>query len=203
MRRHCKKSRGYSLAELLTVVAIVGVVTLVSIPAFIQLMPQYRIRGAATELSAALRMTRQDAIATRRPWRVTVDGAGKRYAISMLTTPGADMKVAANWTHMGENNRVVPTGGAPWWKQLSSDIQLSTTGFNDIDCANGADVIFQRDGSIAPDYNNSCTAGGTAAIDFTTPPKIRVYYPSQYVRYNAYYIYGSAGGNLTTDQAKE
>jgi prepilin-type N-terminal cleavage/methylation domain-containing protein len=202
LRRHCKNVRGYSLAELLTVVAIVGVVTLVTIPAFLQLMPQYRIRSASTELSAALRMTRQDAIGTRRQWRVTIDGAGKRYAISMLTTPGSDMKVSTNWTHIGENNRPVPSG-APWWKQLSSDIQLSTTGFNDIDCANGADVIFQRDGTIAPDFNNSCTAGGSALIDFSTPPKIRVYYPSQYVRYNAYYIYGSAGGNLTTDQTKE
>jgi type II secretory pathway pseudopilin PulG len=190
------------LVELLTVVAIVGVVALVSIPAFIQLMPQYRIRGAATELSAALRMTRQDAIGTRKYWRVTIDGPGKRYAISMLATPGADMKVATNWTHMGENNRTVPSG-APWWKQLSSDIQLSTTGFHDIDCANGADIIFDREGKIAPDFNNACAAGGTVAIDFTTLPKIRVYYPSQYVRYNAYYIYGSAGGNLTTDQAKE
>ena len=60
MRRHCKNARGYTLAELLTVVGIVGVVSLVSIPAFIQLMPQYRIRGASTELSAALRMTQHD-----------------------------------------------------------------------------------------------------------------------------------------------
>jgi len=202
LRRHCKNVRGYSLAELLTVVAIVGVVTLVSIPAFIQLMPQYRIRGAATELSAALRMTRQDAIATRRAWRVTIDGPGKRYAIAMLNAPNADMTVAANWTKIGENNRPAPST-APWWKQLSSDIQLSTTGFNDIDCANGTDVIFLRNGLIAPDHNTACAAGGSTDIDFSTPPKIRIYYPSQYVRYNAYYIYGSAGGNLTTDQAKE
>ena len=202
MRPHCKNVRGYSLAELLTVVAIVGVVTLVSIPAFLQLMPQYRIRTASTELSAALRMTRQDAIGTRRAWRVTIDGPGKRYAISMLTTPGSDMTVAANWTHIAENNRTVPSGGV-WWKQLSSDIQLSTTGFNDIDCANGADIIFDREGKILPDHNSSCTAGGSTDIDFSTPPKIRVYYPSQYVRFNAYYIYGSASGNLTTDQAKE
>jgi len=203
LRRHCKNVRGYSLAELLTVVAIVGVVTLVSIPAFIQLMPQYRIRGASTELTAALRMTRQDAIGTRRPWRVTIDGSGKRYAISMLATPGSDMKVSTNWTRIGVNNRPVASGSSPWWKQLSSDIQVSTTGFNDIDCANGADIIFQRDGSIAPDHNTGCAAGGTTDIDFTTPPKVRIYFPSRFVKYNAYYIYGSAGGNLTTDQAKE
>lgn len=202
MRPHCKNVRGYSLAELLTVVAIVGVVTLVSIPAFIQLMPQYRIRSASTELSAALRLTRQDAIGTRRPWRITIDGPGSRYAISMLNAPAADMTVSTNWTKIGDNNRPAPAGAA-WWKSLSSDIQLSTTGFNDIDCANGTDIIFDREGKIVPDHNSTCTAGGSTDINFSTLPKIRVYYPSRFVRFNAYYIYGSAGGNLTTDQAKE
>ena len=67
----------------------------------------------------------------------------------------------------------------------------------------GADIIFDREGKIVPDHNSGCTAGGTTDIDFSTPPKVRIYFPSRFVRYNAYYIYGSASGNLTTDQAKE
>jgi prepilin-type N-terminal cleavage/methylation domain-containing protein len=201
VKRHRTNVRGFSLVELLTVVAIIGIVTLVSLPAFFQLLPQYRIRSTAAELAAALRMTRQDAIGTRRPWRVTIDGPGSRYSISMLSSPSADMKVSTNWSPIGENNRPVPTGGV-FWKQLSN-MTLSTTGFLDIDCANGTDVIFLRDGSISPAFNNTCAAGGTAVIDFTTPPKVRLYYPSRWIAFNAYYIYGSSSGTLTTGQAKE
>jgi Tfp pilus assembly protein FimT len=202
MKRDRRNARGYSLAEILTVVAIAGMVALVSLPALFQLLPQYRVRGASTELSAALRMARQDAIGQRRPYRVTIDSSGRRYAISTLTTPGAAMTVSTNWSPIGENNRPVPTGSV-WWKQLTTGITISTTGFLDVDCANGTDVIFLRDGSISPMFNSGCAAGGSANIDFTTLPNIRVYYPSRYVNYNAYYIYGSSGGNLTTSQAKE
>ena len=68
---------------------------------------------------------------------ITIDGPGSRYAISMLNSPAADRTDPLNWTKIGENNRPAPSGAA-WWKLLSSDIQLSTTGFNDVDCANAA-----------------------------------------------------------------
>jgi len=166
-----------------------------------QLLPQYRVRGASTELSAALRMARQDAIGQRRPYRVTIDSSGRRYAISMLTTPGSDMTVSTNWSPIGENNRAVPTGSV-WWKQLTTGITISTTGFLDIDCANGPDVIFQRD---VPSTRSSTTPVQPAEREHRlhdTSENSR-HYPSRFVNYNTYYIYGSSGGNLTTSQAKE
>jgi type II secretory pathway pseudopilin PulG len=198
-----RPEHGYSLAELLTVVGIIGVISLVSIPAFFQLMPQYRLRSAAAELAAAVRMARQDAVTTRKPCRLTIDSSGNRYAISILSSPTADMKVSTNWSRLGDNNRPVASTGV-WWKELpKTQMSISSTGFLDVDCANGPDLVFLRDGKVSDTFNTACGGGGTAAINFATTPKIRLHYDSTWVKYNTYYVLADQGGYISTDQTKE
>lgn len=201
MARRSRKSRGYSLPEVLTVAAIIGLIALVGIPALATLMPQYRVRSAASEVAATIRMARESAVATRRPWRVSFDAANARYAISELSTPGADIKTPGNWTKIGENNRVVPAGGV-WWKTLPDNVTLSTVNFLDVDCANGTDLIFQRDGTVDTTFNTACTAGGSAALAF--PASVRLHYDSRFVPTNTYYLdTPTAAGFLTPRQTKE
>ena len=125
-----RASRGYSLTELLTVVAIVGLVVLVSVPAFTQLMPQYRLRSAASDVTGALRMIRQKAITTRSDWKMTVDPVNERYSLSEKNTAGT-------WIKIGSNGRPV-IGDAPWWTALSG---VDVTG------ASTFEVTMQRDGT--------------------------------------------------------
>lgn len=195
-----RKSRGYSLPEVLTVVAITGLIALVAIPALTTLMPQFRVRSAASEVAATIRMARESAVATRRPWRVSFDSANARYAVSALSAAGADMKTPGNWTKIGENNRVMPAGGI-WWKTLPASMTLSTVNLLDVDCANGTDLIFQRDGTVDTTYNTACSAGGTAALAF--PASVRLHYDSQFVPTNTYYLDTSGAGSVTPRQTKE
>src|SRR5215468_448089 len=107
------RERGYSLPEMLTVIAIVGMIAIIGIPAFMVLMPQYRVRSAASELAATVRMARQNSMTTRRPWRVTFDGTNHRYTVSEFnntTVSSTTLRDPANWTWMASNDRPAPGG---------------------------------------------------------------------------------------------
>ena len=129
MRRRSRRSRGYSLSELMTVVSIIGVVTLVTLPAFMQLVPQYRIRNAASEMTATLRMLRQKAVATRTDWKMIVDPVNDRYALQRRN--------GASWMEIGSNGRPAPGGTRVW------------TRFNDVDIvgASNVEVVLTRFGT--------------------------------------------------------
>ena len=206
MRDRRSRQHGFSLTETLTVVAIVGIISLVTLPALVQLMPQYRIRSAASEAGAALRMIRQKAISTRTPWKVSFDPAADRYAYYKLRTPGAARNDVTNWVPMGRDGR--PTNGAVvQWIDLSR-VNLMTGSpnpnqFKNVDCDanNTADIVFLRDGTVATDPNGACAAAG--ALTFAVQPSIVMAVDNRFVKYNRYYMSFSQSGVLTIRAAKE
>lgn len=119
------------MAELLTVVAIVGLVSAVSLPALMQLMPQYRIRGAAAEVSASLRMLRAKSVATRSNWRMTLDPTNEGYTLASNSS-GA-------WVDVDPNGKPI-VAGQPAFRRLNTVDVAGTVPFS---------VIFQRDGKVA------------------------------------------------------
>lgn len=62
---------GYSLPEMLAVVAIIGIIALAAVPAFGSFVRSYKARSAADEMLAALRGARQMAISMRQNITVT------------------------------------------------------------------------------------------------------------------------------------
>ncbi|HEX7705858.1 MAG TPA: prepilin-type N-terminal cleavage/methylation domain-containing protein [Thermoanaerobaculia bacterium] len=198
-----ERQRGYSLAELLTVVAMVGVVTLVTIPAFMQLMPQYRIRSVAAEASSAIRHVRQKALSTRVPWRITFDAANERYSYAMLTSSGADMAVAGNWIPMRSDGRQVSASEA-WITMTGVDLRTNTTNpFKDVVCPldSKVDLIFLRDGTVSTKAR--CTDAATNVLTFSPDPSIVFAVNSNLVRFNRYYLSVSQAGAVTITPAKE
>ena len=187
--------RGFSLTELLTVVAIIGVITLVTVPAMLQLLPQYRIRSAASDAGASLRMIRQKAITTRTPWKVSFDPAQERYSFYKLETPTSARTVVGNWDMMSRDLRRKVTE-AQWIRASAIDVRTNTTNaFLDVDsdADSTVDIIFLRDGSVAND-------GG---LTFTTQPSVVFAVDNRFVKYNRYYLALSQNGTLTIRAAKE
>ena len=201
MRIKRKGSRGFSLAEIMTVVGIAGLVTLVSLPAILQLMPQYRIRSAATDAAAAIRMMRQKAITTRTPCKITFDASAERYSYWMLNATNADMSVAANWTPLNNDGRGTNTT-AQWIPTTSVDLRTGTSNaFKDVDCPSDAqvDLIFLRNGAVS----NAPQCGTTTALDFGTPPSVVFGVDNNLVKYNRYYLSVNQSGTVTITPTKE
>jgi prepilin-type N-terminal cleavage/methylation domain-containing protein len=75
MNNRKDRQAGYSLAEMLTVVAIVGVMTLVTVPAFVSFYQSNKVKTSMRSFTSDLRRTRQRAITT-----------GKQTMLSFETT---------------------------------------------------------------------------------------------------------------------
>lgn len=213
MRTRRIQQAGYSLTELLIVVAMIGIIALVTIPALTQLMPQYRIRSAASEAAATFRFVRAKAISTRTPWRLSFDPSGNRYGISMLANPNDARDEPGNWVPMRfDGGKDTGSAGAPsekWWIRTSAvDLQTATTNpFKDVDddALKMVDLVFLRDGSVATDPSY----GGSDTLKFLTDtppaaaaPSVVFAVPTRRVRFNRYEISVDNHGKVTITPSK-
>jgi prepilin-type N-terminal cleavage/methylation domain-containing protein len=84
--RH-RAERGYTLAEMLVVVVIVGLALAVAVPAMGTFFKAYRVRSASDQIVGHLRAARQIAVSQRLPVTFTIDATGNTYSFT-YTIPG-------------------------------------------------------------------------------------------------------------------
>ena len=86
-----QKNTGMTLLEVMTVVAIIGIVVAIAVPSFSTMLENQRIKGAAEAMLTDLRWARAEAIKRNAPVRVTfATGSNWSYTIDtfpVLTTP--------------------------------------------------------------------------------------------------------------------
>jgi prepilin-type N-terminal cleavage/methylation domain-containing protein len=76
-----QKNSGFTLLELAVVIAIIGILSGIAIPNFINWLPKYKLKNAAMDMRANFNSTRLNAVKNNRDWAVIFDTANNSYHI--------------------------------------------------------------------------------------------------------------------------
>ena len=171
-----RSEAGYSLPEMLTVLAIVGALALVSIPAFMNFYRSNKVKTAMRTFTSDLRGARALAIQKGHEVKISFDiGSGKRtynlyeapYAIGVIPT--------ASWTPLTGtgSSPVKPAKKLDDAVYFPADATATPQTFTDVDpTADGLlDIVFFPDGH-AQMPNGLTSATVTIRTDFTVPKAI-------------------------------
>lgn len=129
---------GYSLTEMLVVVAIIGVLSLVAVPNFMSMYRSNRLKTSLRQFANDLRASRQLAVTNSSIVRVAFENNSRNYYIFESRDEGA------TWTEVGSQTpRILQEGtylrndtGASKWTDTIDDGTLGDL----------PDIVFERTG---------------------------------------------------------
>lgn len=159
MKLQKRSEAGYSLAEMLVVVAMIGILTMVTVPAFITMYQSSKMKTSMRNFTSDLRSVRQLAITRGRQALLNYGtGTNKRTYNYYL---GDKSSNSTNWTLMTGPGQLIAT------RTLDPVVYFSATGqtfTDDYDCVTTApncvavsaggtpdtllDILFFPDGSV-------------------------------------------------------
>jgi type IV fimbrial biogenesis protein FimT len=88
VRDAIEKAAGFTLLELVVVIAIVAIMAAVSFPAITKWLPNYKLKGAAMDLYSRMQFAKSEAIRANSQYAVIFDPGNEEY--KLVSSPGAD-----------------------------------------------------------------------------------------------------------------
>jgi type IV fimbrial biogenesis protein FimT len=172
MRPRNNASRGYSIVEILVVVAIIGIMSLVTVPAFMNYQRSASIRASMRSFASDIRNCRQRAISRNSEVRLELDSSN---IYRFYEKPNA-----GTW---GALNGFSGTGPGSNFKKLDNGVTFSANTFDDLDSNSKKDVVFRPDGTVN-------LGSGTGTVTLLSPWKN--------ISQNQFLVTVTTSGKLTT-----
>ena len=130
--------RGYSMMEMLVVVAIIGILMLVTIPNFINMRKSSIVKGGMRQFTSDVRAARQRAVTASSLVRVSFLPGNRLYYVLESTNDGT------NWSLIGSQNpRYLPENV---YLQNSTGSSEFPNSVNDGGLGTLPDIVFERNG---------------------------------------------------------
>ena len=144
-----RNQSGYSLSEMLVVLAIIGLFTLITIPNFASMYRANRLRSSLRQFTSDLRAARQKAVANYALTRVSFNNNTDpgEYGIFLSRNRGTSWETVTR-------------------RSMPKRVYFRNASFTDVYLADGLpDIIFDRDGTAV-------VAGGEATVQVRTDDKL-------------------------------
>jgi len=172
MRPPNRNSRGYSLVELLTVMAIIGVLSLITVPSFISFQRAGKMKSALRGFTMDLRTMRQRAITQNVRTRLEIIPQATESTASRTYRMYQSNDNGVTWTPMGirggfgSNVTSVVGEGTGNRKELEKSVFFETGGtFTDTDSNGQVDVTFLPNGTVVmPVVSGATQTQGTIML---------------------------------------
>lgn len=126
---------GYTLVEALVVVALIGLISLVTVPNFVGYMKANRFRAELRQLNVDIRLARQNAVTKNRVTKVSLLPGSGTYTVD--ETIAKSNYSSATWTNLKT-------------KTMHEQVKVfKTTGFTNVDSDSGGtfDIVFRNNGT--------------------------------------------------------
>jgi prepilin-type N-terminal cleavage/methylation domain-containing protein len=130
--------RGYSLIELLVVVAMIGVLSLVAVPNFIGMYRSMRMKSSLRQLTNDMRGARQRAVTQSSLVRISFQDKGRFYYIWESANNGT------SWSLVGANPRALLEGV---YLQNGAGANAFIDEFDEGKLGDLPDIVFERAGT--------------------------------------------------------
>jgi prepilin-type N-terminal cleavage/methylation domain-containing protein len=175
--------RGYSLVEMITVVAIVGIFSLVAVPQFMNINRSLKVKASMRQFAMDVRATRQRAITRNRRTAITFS-----VGLNPSGTPRGAYEMwerndAGTWGRFA-SKKLTPEQTDIIYFNLT-DFDNATDGGSDVGGDTRPDIVFQGNGTVL-----NMPAGANARVEMMTDWKI----PKNLYRYKF-----SVSGNFVTE----
>ncbi len=163
-----RDERGYTLPEVLTAVAIAGILAAIAVVIFLALLERWRVEAAADQLAADMRLAHSGATQGLTDWRMVMmpDGA------PLAGCSAADyclLKLKTAYATDDASPALAP-GTPPAPKELPPGTKIKEVTF-DPDCSGG-----DADAVVAP---SSCGPEATRTLEFNSNGTVRTLRPGQ------------------------